>query len=231
MSGPERDGPADGPVLDAEHPDVREFFGPAYAGVLAFHDMLVAEGELRGLIGPREVDRLWERHLVNSGAVARLLPERGTVVDIGSGGGFPGIVLAVMRPQLRVMLVESMLRRTAWLSDVVGALSLTNVEVVRARAEELGAVGADAVTARAVAPLDRLAGWAMPLLRAGGELLAMKGVRAGEELAEARAVIDAWGGGARGVVEVPTLPGSDPAIVVRVVRERLVTPQRGRRRR
>ena len=215
-----------GRAVDGGDADVRAFFDDAYPAVEAFHALFVDQGVVRGLIGPREVDRLWERHLLNSGAVARFLPERGTVADIGSGGGFPGIVLAAMRPDLGFSLVESMERRTTWLREVVERLGLTNVEVVRARAEELPATfRVDAVTARAVAPMDRLAGWTLPLLKVGGALLAMKGDQAAEELAAAKAVIDAWGGGDREVLVARTIDGVAATSVVRILRATEATPR------
>ena len=118
-----------------------------------------------GLIGPREAPRIWERHLLNCAAVAELIPEGATVVDVGSGAGLPGMVLAVARPDLTVTLVEPLARRTAFLTEAVASLGLEQTTVVRARAEEcVGKLpAADVVTARAVAPLDRLAGWCLPL--------------------------------------------------------------------
>ncbi|WP_255491693.1 MULTISPECIES: 16S rRNA (guanine(527)-N(7))-methyltransferase RsmG [unclassified Actinotalea] len=205
-----------------------EVLGAGRPTVEAFHDLLAAEGVRRGLIGPREVARLWRRHLLNSAAVAPLLPATGTLVDVGSGAGLPGIVLAALRPDLRVVLLEPMLRRTTWLSEVRDSLGLSNVEVVRGRAEEQhGVISADAVTARAVAPMDRLARWTLPLLRPGGVLLAMKGEHAVEELAAAGAVIDALGGGERLVVDVS--PGGEVTRVVRVVRATVPVPAPKRR--
>lgn len=199
----------------------------AYATLAAFHDLLAEEGVTRGLIGPREVPRLWERHLMNSAAVAPFLPQAGTVVDIGSGAGLPGIVLAAMRPEVHVVLLEPMERRVQWLLEVVGALGLTSVEVVRGRAEELHHKRLfDAATARAVAPLDRLALWALPLLRQGGVLVALKGSQAAQELAAARDVIGAAGGGAGEVIEAGTVEGIDPTTVVRVERIAAAVPQR-----
>lgn len=196
--------------------------GVGRPAVERFHGLLVEHGVTRGLIGPREVPRLWQRHLLNSAAVAQLLPESGTLIDVGTGAGLPGVVLAAVRPDLHVVLLEPMERRVAWLHEVVTELGLTSAEVVRGRAEELhGTVIADAVTARAVAPMERLAGWTLPLLREGGVLLAMKGEQAGEELATAAATVDRLGGGDREVVEVSA--GGDVTRVVRVVRE-TVTP-------
>lgn len=211
--------------IDPRSPQVRAFFGSRYEAVAGYASLLAEQGTVRGLVGPREVPRLWERHILNCAAVARLLPSRGTVVDLGSGAGLPGIVLAAMRPELQFVLLEPMERRTLWLEEVRDRLGLANVEVRRGRAEEQrGELTSDVVTARAVASMDRLAGWALPLLGEGGELLAMKGDRAGDELASARPVVAAWGGGAGEIVSVGTLAGVASTTVVRVVRERLLSP-------
>ena len=155
---------------------------------------LAGDGVLRGLIGPREVPRLWERHLVNCAVLAEAVPDQAAVVDIGTGAGLPGLVLAILRPDLRVTLVEPLLRRTSFLEEAVEGLGLDNCEVRRARAEELhGEATFDVVTSRAVAPLPRLLAWSMPLVAAGGALLAMKGSRAGEEVDGARAELRALG--------------------------------------
>jgi 16S rRNA (guanine527-N7)-methyltransferase len=165
-------------------PDVaRSLFGPALQRAGVYADLLASAGVERGLIGPREVPRLWERHLLNCAVVAGAVEPRATVVDVGSGAGLPGVVWALCRPDLRLTLVEPMLRRVRFLEEAVAAVGLENVSVVRARAEELhGGRQYDAVTARAVAPLDRLAGWCLPLLRLGGTLLALKGESAAREL-------------------------------------------------
>lgn len=148
--------------------------------------LLATDGVHRGLIGPREANRLWDRHLLNCAAIEPLLPESGAVVDLGSGAGLPGLVIAIQRPGLLITLLESQQRRTAFLNECVAELGLTNVSVVRARAEQAaGLLVADAIVARAVAPLARLARWAIPLLRPGGRLLAMKGDTAQRELHEA----------------------------------------------
>jgi 16S rRNA (guanine527-N7)-methyltransferase len=165
-------------------------FGDALEMACRFAEILATDGVLRGLIGPREAPRLWDRHLLNCAAVAELLPDRGELVDIGSGAGLPGMVLAMLRPGMRVVLLESTLRRTAFLDECQARLELPNVTVVRGRAEDLaGTMKADFATARAVAPLDRLAGWAAGLLRPGGQLLAIKGQSAEQELAAARPVL------------------------------------------
>ena len=147
--------------------------------------MLAGDGVVRGLIGPREVPRLWERHLVNCAVLAEVVPEHATVCDLGTGAGLPGIVLAIARPDLQVTLVEPLLRRTTFLEQAVSELGLTGCEVRRARAEQLhGSMRFDVVTSRAVAPLPRLLAWSMPLVSPAGALLAMKGSRAAEEVAE-----------------------------------------------
>ncbi len=197
------------------------FFGPAWPVVQSFHDFLLEEGELRGLIGPREIARLWERHIVNSAAVVPFLPERGLIVDVGSGAGLPGIVVAAMRPEAQVVLVEPMERRTVWLDDVVRRTGLTNVEVRRARAQELeGALEADAVTARAVASLDKLFRWIAPLVRDGGSVVALKGARAADELADAAKVMRKVGLTDGAVHEAPTIDGIEPTRVVTAIRGR-----------
>lgn len=198
----------------------RAYLGAAYVKVVGFHDLLAQEGVTRGLIGPREVPRLWERHLMNSAAVAPFLPATGSVVDIGSGAGLPGVVLAAMRPDLHVVLLEPMERRVTWLREVVSTLGLTSVEVVRGRADELhGKRLFDAVTARAVAPLDRLVAWSLPLLRQGGVLVALKGSQAAQELEAARPAVEATGGGTGEVLEARTIDGVDPTMVIRIERQ------------
>lgn len=199
--------------------ELAKFFGPSFPVVQAFHRMLVEQGELRGLIGPRELDRLWERHLLNSAAVVQFLPETGSIVDLGSGAGLPGIVVAAMRPEARVLLVEPMERRCAWLTEVIGELELSNVEVKRGRAEEFhGAFEADVVTARAVAPLDRLARWSFPLLRQGGAMTVLKGRQASAEVPGALKVLRKYGASDVEILEAKTIEGLEATTVVRAVR-------------
>lgn len=175
-----------------ESPDVRipaqaeEIFGSGVAVTARFARILAGAGVERGLLGPREVDRIWDRHLINCAVVGEVVPEGAQLLDLGSGAGLPGIVLAIDRPDLHVTLLEPLLRRTTFLDECVAALELDNVTVLRGRAEErAGRMSVDVVTARAVAPLSRLADWALPLLRPDGVLLALKGDRAAEEMAEA----------------------------------------------
>ena len=152
--------------------------------------LLATDGVVRGLIGPREVPRIWDRHVVNCALLATALPRGASVADIGSGAGLPGLVVALARPDLRVTLVEPLLRRTTFLDEVVSALGLDNVVVRRDRADALhGKKTFDVVTARAVAPLERLLGWCMPLVSPAGSLVAMKGESAEEEIASACAVL------------------------------------------
>ncbi|MFT4202144.1 16S rRNA (guanine(527)-N(7))-methyltransferase RsmG [Gordonia sp. (in: high G+C Gram-positive bacteria)] len=163
-------------------------FGDRLSLAVGYHDWLADAAVTRGLIGPRETDRLWDRHILNCAVVGELFEAGERVVDIGSGAGLPGIPVAIARPDLRVVLVEPLLRRTTFLSEVVDDLGLVNVTVVRGRAEEKEVVeeygGADAVTSRAVAPLDRLVRWSAPLIRVDGRLVAMKGSRAQAEIDE-----------------------------------------------
>lgn len=148
-----------------------------------YAELLATEGVVRGLIGPREGPRLWERHLLNCAVLGGLVPTDATVCDIGSGAGLPGLVLSIARPDLRVTLVEPLLRRTTFLEEVVAELGLERVEVHRSRAEDLHGVRTfDVVTSRAVAPLERLLGWSMPLVGPDGALVAMKGSSAAEEI-------------------------------------------------
>lgn len=211
------DGGAPGTV-EAPSEEVRELFGMAFSGAEHFAHMLEEQGELRGLVGPREMPRLWTRHIVNSAAVVPFLPGRGSVADIGSGAGFPGIVVALLRPDLEVTLIETMERRVEWLSDVVAELDLDNVEVRRARAEEVHE-RYDVVTARAVANLSRLVRLTSHLLRQGGCLLALKGAKAEAEVDDARYVIKKAKLEPAVIHEVVT-PGEEITKVVEVRRPR-----------
>lgn len=173
-------------VVPAPSPEERSVFGEASGAIERFAGLLGRHGVERGLIGPSEVPRLWQRHLLNSAAVVPYLPAAGSVADVGSGAGLPGVVVAVMRPDLDVHLVEPMQRRTAWLREVVSDLGLLNVTVHEARAQDLaGFLVVDVVTARAVASITRLVSWTTPLLGPGGRLLLLKGRRAEAEVAEA----------------------------------------------
>ncbi|MGC5165362.1 16S rRNA (guanine(527)-N(7))-methyltransferase RsmG [Luteimicrobium sp. DT211] len=198
------------------------YFGDAYAAVARFTQRLADEGETRGLIGPREIDRIWSRHIYNSAAVVPYLPPRGTIADLGSGAGLPGVVIAAMLPEAEVLLVEPMERRCAWLAEIRDALELDNVEIKRGRAEEFhGAFEADAVTARAVAALDKLARMALPLVRRGGELVVLKGRNVDQELPAARKVLRKFGAGEPEVLRASTIEAVEETVVVRVARPKL----------
>ncbi|MDH6625131.1 16S rRNA (guanine527-N7)-methyltransferase [Streptomyces sp. LBL] len=173
----------------------REVFGDRFADAVRYAELLAEAGVQRGLIGPREVPRLWERHLLNCAVLSEVVPEGVTVCDVGSGAGLPGIPLALVREDLKITLLEPLLRRTTFLTEVVELLGLDHVTVVRGRAEEvMGKVTpVHVVTARAVAPLDRLATWGIPLLRPYGEMLALKGDTAEEELKSSAAALSKLG--------------------------------------
>ena len=205
-------------------------FGDRLALAEAYAELLMTDGVVRGLIGPREAPRIWERHLINCGVMSEMIPLGASVIDVGSGAGLPGIVLAVARPDLTITLVEPLARRTAFLTEAVTTLGLdSTVTVVRGRAEDLAGgppAAADVVTARAVAPLDRLAGWCLPLAAVGGRLLALKGSSAAEEVAEHRAAIARLGGSEPVVAVCGTGVIEPPTTVVEIVREREVVAAR-----
>lgn len=299
--------------LPAPPPIAREVFtGDAWARAEAYAQLLAGPGVVRGLLGPREVPRIWDRHLLNCAVIAEAIPDkpgpldtaseqgrhdsalgkpgpldtaseqgrhdsapgkpgrldtapgldvavstgpssegpfsggptsgsaapsaspasRVRVVDIGSGAGLPGLVLAIVRPDITVTLLEPLLRRTVFLEECAATLGLDNVEVLRGRAEELkGKRVFDVATARAVAPLGRLLTWSMPLLREGGELIAMKGERAAEELAESDAELRAAGAQSAELISVGHGKVEPPATLVRVVAGRQTPPDGGGRRR
>jgi 16S rRNA (guanine527-N7)-methyltransferase len=168
----------------------RVFASGALVDAERFAELLAREGVLRGLIGPREVPRLWERHLLNSAVLSDAIPLHASVCDIGTGAGLPGLVVAIARRDLQITLVEPLLRRTTFLDEVVDELALDHVEVLRGRAEELhGDRTFDVVTSRAVAPLGRLLEWSMPLVSPSGALVAMKGQSVDEEVRQAQSVL------------------------------------------
>lgn len=160
-----------------------EVFGEAWPQLVQFAGMIEREGERRGLVGPRELDRLWSRHILNSAAVLDYIPVNATVADVGSGAGFPGLVVAICRPDVTMTLIDSMERRCEWLVDAVSELGLTNVSVRLGRSEEfVGQYSADVVLSRAVAALKKLLPWTMPLVRPGGALVALKGIKVDDEI-------------------------------------------------
>jgi 16S rRNA (guanine527-N7)-methyltransferase len=199
-------------VVSRETPALPGWLEPARQGLETYHDLLAGPGIDRGLIGPREAERLWDRHILNCAVVAEpslgLIPEGTTVADVGSGAGLPGLVWAIARPDIQCILVEPLLRRATFLTEALEVLDLgVRVRVERGRAEDLvrtGWVPVGVATARAVAPLTKLASWTLPLLAPGGVLLALKGASAQEEieasgLSRARVVVCG-----AGVVDPPT---------------------------
>ncbi|NLU84487.1 16S rRNA (guanine(527)-N(7))-methyltransferase RsmG [Rhodococcus sp. HNM0569] len=200
----------------------RSVFGERFEIAQRYHDSLASTGVERGLIGPREVPRLWERHLLNCAVVGELIEEGESVVDVGSGAGLPGIPLAIARPDLAITLVEPLLRRSVYLAEFVESNGLDHVLVVRGRAEESGVIkeagGADVVTSRAVAPLHKLAKWSLPLVHEHGRMLALKGSSASEEVARDRDALTKLGAGEVDVVQCGAGILPVPTVVVRAER-------------
>jgi 16S rRNA (guanine527-N7)-methyltransferase len=226
------------PGLRSGSPDAgAALFGPYLEAAHRYAELLADTGISHGLLGPHEADRVWDRHVMNCGVLAELIEPNARVLDLGSGGGLPGIPLALARPDLEIVLLEPLERRTAWLRETVETIA-PSVRVVRGRAEEPAIrrawSGADIVTARAVAPLNRLAAWAMPLLRLDGRLLAIKGASAHEEAARDRAAVGRCGGSTPRVVRCGSTHVDPPTtvVVVRRTAARLGPrePRPGRRR-
>jgi 16S rRNA (guanine527-N7)-methyltransferase len=209
---------ADAAELPPAPEAARRFFGERFPDAVRYGELLADTGVRRGLIGPREVPRLWGRHLLNCAVLSEVVPSGVSVCDVGSGAGLPGIPLALVRPDLKITLLEPLLRRTNFLSEVVELLDLDHVTVVRGRAEEvLGTLApVHVVTARAVAPLDRLAGWGVPLLRPYGQMLALKGDTAEEEVKSAGAALSKLGAVETSVLRVGEGVVDPLATVVRV---------------
>lgn len=223
-----------GTTSDASSPPpaVVTVFGDRLPLAVRFADLLAGPGHEQGVIGPRELPRLWNRHVLNGAAVADVVPERASVVDVGSGAGVPGIPLAIARPDLTVTLVEPMARRVAWLTQVVGELDLP-IDVVRGRAEERETRrrcgGCDVVTARAVAPLGRLVTWTLPLVRPGGILAAVKGASAEDELARDAKEIRTAGGDDAHVVRCGAGDAATFVVLVSRTERRSAVSASGRR--
>ncbi|MDU0968056.1 MAG: 16S rRNA (guanine(527)-N(7))-methyltransferase RsmG [Actinomycetaceae bacterium] len=214
---------ADAVPVEVPNQQVKDYFGPAFPAIEYYGRMITDEGELRGLIGPRELPRLWSRHLLNCAAVTELIPETGdiTVADVGSGVGLPGIVVACMRPEAQVVLIEAMERRVAWLGEVVTELDLDNVDIVHARSNDLPRrVKFDYVTSRAVANMSKLVRISGRLVAGGGSLLALKGRRAADEVAAAQADLKKAGLIDVRIHEVPNLMDPEPSRVVEARKRR-----------
>lgn len=197
----------------------RTVFGPRLDLAVAYAQALATAGVERGLIGPREAGRIWERHLLNCAVLQEVVPEGIELGDVGSGAGLPGIPLAIARPDLTVYLMEPMLRRTTWLREVIAELGLVNVEIIRAKAHIVAESGQhfDVVTSRAVAALPTLAEWSMPLVRKEGQLLAIKGDSAEEELAAASGILAELGAASSEVVRCGESVLATPTTAVRIV--------------
>ncbi len=202
MEQPVGEAPSE-PPQDVQRPaGLDALFGDRTSLMERYVAHLADTGVSHGLIGPRERPRLWDRHVLNCAAVGELVPRDADVADVGSGAGLPGLVLAIARPDIRMTLIEPLLRRVTWLTDVLDDLGLDNVEIRRARAEQLwGEVEVDIVTSRAVARLEELARWSLPLLHPRGTMLALKGSSAPEELDRSRDRLHDLGAGDTDIVE------------------------------
>ncbi|MDJ0352511.1 16S rRNA (guanine(527)-N(7))-methyltransferase RsmG [Pseudarthrobacter sp. PH31-O2] len=205
-------------ITDAEAQAAQTIFGDRLNLAKRYVEHLATSGTERGLIGPREVPRLWSRHVLNCAVIESQIAEGSHVADVGSGAGLPGLCLAIARPDLELTLIEPLERRVIWLQEVVDDLGLINVTVMRSRAElAVGMVKADVVTARAVSALSNLAGLTIPLLAGKGEVIAIKGRSAGEEVEKAAKVIRKLGGTQTTVLLVGEGLLEEPTTVVRIV--------------
>lgn len=192
-------------------------FGDRLELAKRYVEHLATSGIERGLLGPREVPRLWSRHVLNCAVIESLMDKDAEVADIGSGAGLPGLCLAIARPDLKLTLIEPLERRCIWLSEVIDDLELDNVTVMRGRAEQMvDVVNAHYVTARAVSALTNLAGLTIPLLHGDGELIAIKGRSAAEEVTKAAKVIRKLGGTETEVLTIGEKLLEDPTTVVRI---------------
>ncbi|MFJ4170601.1 16S rRNA (guanine(527)-N(7))-methyltransferase RsmG [Paenarthrobacter sp. NPDC089714] len=195
-----------------------KIFGARLDLAKRYVEHLATSGIERGLIGPREVPRLWGRHVLNCAVIESAIAKDKHVADVGSGAGLPGLCLAIARPDLELTLIEPLERRVIWLQEVVDDLGLDNVTVMRTRAElAVGLVDADVVTARAVSALTNLAGLTIPLLNGKGEVVAIKGRSAADEIEKARKVIRKLGGVETSVVVCGQELLEEPTTVVRII--------------
>jgi len=204
----------------ASAPETRTLFGPNYERAAQFAELLRREGEVRGLIGPSEANRIWDRHVLNSAALLEYLPDHGFIADLGSGAGLPGIVLAIARPSLSFTLIEPMERRVNWLREIQRELAIANVQILNSRVEEVRDRAFDQVTARAVASAGKLVSLSFPVLKPGGTLLALKGRNVGNEIAKAEKQFRRLG-----ITDVQTtissvVPGSTETTVLQIRKPR-----------
>ncbi len=194
-----------------------KIFGDRLDLAKRYVDHLATSGIERGLLGPREVPRLWSRHVLNCAVIESVMEKDAEVADVGSGAGLPGLCLAIARPDLNLTLIEPLERRCIWLSEVIDDLGLTNVTVMRGRAEQMvDVVNARYVTARAVSALTNLAGLTIPLLHGEGELIAIKGRSAAEEIDKASKAIRKLGGKKTEVLVIGEGLLNEPTTVVRI---------------
>ena len=202
---------------EVEPKEAQEVFGEYIGQARQYFDLLVRDGDLLGLIGPRELPKLWSRHILNSAVVADLVEDGQVVADVGSGAGFPGIPMAILRPKIKFVLIEPMERRANWLADVVvPTLGLENVKVLRGRAEEAPLRNYDVTTARAVSALPKLLRMLVPLTAPGGQVLAMKGSKAQDEIEESKSLAKKLKLESFEIVTVGEKLLIDPTTVVRV---------------
>ena len=202
---------------EVEPKEAQEVFGEHIGQARQYFDLLVRDGDLLGLIGPRELPKLWSRHILNSAVVADLVEDGQVVADVGSGAGFPGIPMAILRPKVKFVLIEPMERRANWLADVVvPTLGLENVKVLRGRAEDAPLRNYDVTTARAVSALPKLLRMLVPLTAPGGQVLAMKGSKAQDEIEESRSLAKKLKLDSFEIVTVGENLLVDPTTVVRV---------------
>lgn len=205
-------------ITPTELQAAQTIFGDRLDLAKRYVEHLATSGTERGLIGPREIPRLWSRHVLNCAVIESQIAQGSHVADVGSGAGLPGLCLAIARPDLELTLIEPLERRVIWLQEVVDDLGLENVTIMRTRAElAVGMVNADVVTARAVSALSNLAGLTIPLLAGKGEVVAIKGRSAGEEIEKAANVIRKLGGTQTSVVVVGEDLLDEPTTVVRIV--------------
>lgn len=205
-------------ITAAEREAAEKIFGDRLALAERYVEHLATSGTERGLIGPREIPRLWGRHVLNCAVIESEIAQGSHVADVGSGAGLPGLCLAIARPDLELTLIEPLERRVIWLQEVVDDLGLDNVTIMRTRAEQaVGMVKADVVTARAVSALSNLAGLTIPLLDGEGEVVAIKGRSAADEIEKATKVIRKLGGVQTSVVTVGQDLLEEPTTVVRIV--------------
>jgi 16S rRNA (guanine527-N7)-methyltransferase len=202
---------------EVEPKEAKEVYGEHIGQARQYFDLLVRDGDLLGLIGPRELPKLWSRHILNSAVVADLVEDGQVVADVGSGAGFPGIPMAILRPKVKFVLIEPMERRANWLADVVvPTLGLENVKVLRGRAEEAPLRNYDVTTARAVSALPKLLRMLVPLTAPGGQVLAMKGSKAQDEIEESKSLAKKLKLDSFEIVTVGENLLVDPTTVVRV---------------